>query len=171
MNGIRFEVTCAPMTVQAQQVLESAPYMDCAGWRAHILHINTAYPLEFVLQRTIDGVIGVAGVTGGLHWHSVVLKVCGRNVVGIVDVEALAVARHGVAGNTKLSLFGTLDVCGHASADAEKRQNEEGNEDKNFLSRANRPDGANEEEHRQDDGEDDESDQDFRRSEHETSRL
>ena len=62
------------------------------------------YPLEFVLQWAVDSVIGVAGVTSGLHRDSVVLEVRGGNVLRIVDVEALPVWRHRMAGNAEASL-------------------------------------------------------------------
>src|SRR6202167_5811977 len=77
------------------------PPLIWVGWRAHVLQINAGYTLELVLQRAVDGVVSVAGITGHVRRHAVVLKMLRRNVVRIVHVQTFSVVFHAVAGNAE----------------------------------------------------------------------
>jgi len=99
MHWILFEITSAQVAVQTLGVFESALYSDRCRIRrcADELDINPPQPLHLVVQRTVDAVIRMARVASHVRWYSVVLEVLGRNMTGVVNVEALAVRNHDMA--------------------------------------------------------------------------
>ena len=103
----------ARMAVQALQVAVLAIQMDCFGRCTYILHIKIAKSLELVLQRAVHGVVGVAGITGLVRWHEVVLKMLRRDITRIQHLQALSVSFHTVARNAVCRRLGTLHVEGH----------------------------------------------------------
>ena len=66
----------------------------------------------------------------------------GRNVAGIVHVEALAEIVHHVAGEAELRALGALHVLGKAQRDGEHRRDEQGDERQNLSAARPREFGA-----------------------------
>ena len=77
---------------------------------AEVLNINMSYPPEFRSHTAVKHVIGVAGVTGFVHRNTMILKMGGCDIVLIVNIKALAVRFHDVAGQTECSLLGFFEV-------------------------------------------------------------
>ena len=120
-NGIVAKSAGARVAVQALQVAVPAAYMKDFGRGTDILHVNVLQAPELVLQRPVGGVVGVAGITGFVRRHEVILKVLRGDIARIRDVQALPVAF--VARNAKSRLFRPLDLSGHAAADAQDGKN------------------------------------------------
>src|ERR1700728_1960127 len=120
MHGVLAEITSAQVAVQTLGVFESALYSDRCRIRrcAHEWEIDPPQPLHLVVQRTVDTVIRMARVTSHVRRYPVVLEVLRWNVTGVIDVEALPIRNHDVAGNAELRLFRALNVCVHPSHDA-----------------------------------------------------
>lgn len=78
----------------------------------------------------------MAGVTGVITGHEVVLKVSSRDEAGIVDVKALTIVRHGVvAGKAEARAFGAVHKLGISRPACEDGKNEEGDKSQNLASR------------------------------------
>src|ERR1700747_743496 len=98
MNVLFFKSASATVALQALGVLESAGDGYRVRWRAHVLLIEAGEARELVFHRPINCVVGMAGVTGRLYRHAVVLKMLSGKMTGIICVETLSVWLHGVAG-------------------------------------------------------------------------
>ena len=148
MYGVVLEIARAGVAVQALVVLESARNADRGRirWRAHVLHVDALQSLHLVLQRTVDGIVRVAGVAGHVRRHAVILKVLRGQMAGIIHVQASSVGNHYMARNAELSLLGTLDVRVHSAHDAQGRKHAQTDERQDFPAggvRQRRPDQKN----------------------------
>ena len=118
MDGIFFEAAGAQVAVQTLVIVVTACDTNWIGRLADVLHVNPRHAAKLIFQRTVNRVIGVAGVTGHVRRNSVILKMRGGDVAGIIDVQASSIRHHGVAGRTELSLLGALDLRVHPSHEA-----------------------------------------------------
>lgn len=154
VNGILLKTASARMTMQALSILESAGNCDRIGGLTDILHIDSRQTCKLVFQRPINSVVGMARMTSHVRRDPVVLKMLGRNVLGIVNIEALPVRDHRVAGNAKFCLFGTLHMSVHACHYAHSRQHTQSNEGQHLPCRTGRQGGTNQEDRSQHDTQD-----------------
>lgn len=134
VDGVFLKGPGTSVAVQALRVLEATRDGDRVRRRADVLHVNASQALELVLERAIDRVVGVAGITGHVRRHSMVLEMLRRNVCGIVQVKALSIVFHGVARDAEFGLFGALHVCVHPAHDAKSRKSTQPNEGHNLPS-------------------------------------
>ena len=146
VSGIVAKSAGARMAVQALQVAVPAAYANDFGRRTDILHIDVLQAPELVLQRPKSGVVGVAGITGFVRRHEVILKVLRRDIARICYVQAFSVGHHAVARNARTRLFGTLLMNGPARADAQYRKNAQAHKSKN-LARNSPGDGGAHQKH------------------------
>jgi len=86
----------------------------------------------------------VAGKTGPVGRHKVVLEMVCRDVIGIQQVETFALQF--VARNAESGLLGTLVLKGHASTNAQRRKNAQTYKGEN-LARGSRSDRGTHEKH------------------------
>src|SRR6202044_583094 len=113
------------VAVQALSVFESARYPNGRriGRLGHVLQIDSLEAAHFVVQWTIEGVVRMAGVASHVGRDSMILKVLGGNVIGIVDVETLPVGNHDVTGRAELRRFGSLYMGVHSTDQAQSWEN------------------------------------------------
>src|SRR6185437_14151112 len=86
VGGIFLELASAGVTVQAGLVIEGLVEVDGFHGGAEVLHPDVMEPLELSLQGAELRVVGVAGVTGGIGGHEMVLEVDGGNIASIGDI-------------------------------------------------------------------------------------
>jgi hypothetical protein len=87
---------------------------------------------ELRAKRAEHGVIRVAGVAGFVRWHPVILKMrCGK-IRRVIDVQALSVRVHNVAGKAKRRALGAFHFIFHAGHKRKKRKKEKHAERKNL---------------------------------------
>ena len=132
--GILLETAGAKVAMQALSVLVSSRYPDACriGRCPHILHINARYTLELVFHRAVDGVVSMARITRHVRRHSVILKVLGGYIFGIVDIEALSIRCHHMTGNAEFRLFGALHMDVHSAHNTKRRKHAQANESQDF---------------------------------------
>ena len=129
VHRIFLEAAGTRVAVQALGVFESARYADGRriGRLGHVLQIDSLETTHFVVQRTIEGVVRMAGVAGHVRWDSVVLKMLGGNVIGVVNVETLPVRNHDVTGRAELRRFRSLYMSVHPADEAQSREHTQAN--------------------------------------------
>ena len=100
MTGLFVKGAHARMAMQALAIVERAVELDLGGlWDfPEILYINVAQPAKFGMERAEHGVIRMARVARMIAGNEIVLKMLGRNVTGIIHVQAAAKIVHNVAG-------------------------------------------------------------------------
>ena len=94
---IVFEGPGAGMTVQASRIVEWLIETYRIHRRAQVLHIDVFQPVQLHANGSVHRVIGVARVAGFVGWNSVILEMCGGNVICVIDVETLSPRLHDVA--------------------------------------------------------------------------
>lgn len=73
-----------------------------------ILHINGAQSTKFGMDRAAQGVVRMAGIARLITGNEIVLKMPGRDVTRVINVEAAAEIVHNLAGEAELRARGSL---------------------------------------------------------------
>ncbi len=73
-----------------------------------ILHINVAQSTKFGMDRAEQGVVRMAGIASPITGNEIVLKMPGRDVTRVINVEAAAEIVHNLAGEAELRARGSL---------------------------------------------------------------
>jgi hypothetical protein len=126
MNGIRFEVSSAAMVAQALVVVKAARNGNVRRGRTDVLHVDACHALQLVLQRALNCLVGMAGVTRSLRRYAVILKVLVGQILRIIDLQTLPVIFLGMTGNAELGLFRALHVREHSRSDAKRWEDAQG---------------------------------------------
>lgn len=84
-----FECSRGEMAVEALTIIVWRIEIDLVGLRNHseIFDINVMQASKFCMKGTEQSVVRMAGVTGVVSGHEVVLKVAGGNEGGIVHIK------------------------------------------------------------------------------------
>jgi hypothetical protein len=99
-----------------------------------VVDIEVSQAADLGIHVAEHGVVGVTRITGAVTRNSVVLKVTGRNITRIIDVQALSIRLHDVARETKLGRFGMFEMDVSAEACRYDGEDEKGDERKYFPS-------------------------------------
>jgi len=112
--GLFFKNPHSRMTVQALAIVEGSVEFYIRGrWGLpEILHVKVAQAAKFRMHSAEHRVIGMAGITGAIARDQIVLKMPGRYVAGIIDMQALPEVMHHVAGKAELRTLGAFHVLG-----------------------------------------------------------
>src|SRR5215467_8645399 len=94
-------------------------------WRAEIVDVNVPQTVQLRFKGAEYRIVGVARVAGLLGRDAMVLKMCGSQIGGIVNVEALSVRFHNVAGQAKLGALGSLHLACGAHTETKNGQKKE----------------------------------------------
>jgi hypothetical protein len=73
-----------------------------------ILHINVAQSTKFGMDRAEQGVVRMAGIASLITGNEIVLKMPGRDVTRVINVEAAAEIVDNLAGEAELRARGSL---------------------------------------------------------------
>ena len=93
MPGPLFESPRAQMAVKTLAIVIGFVQLNLIGLRyvPEILDRQMANSAQLGCYCAEHRVVGVAGITGMIAWHQIILKVPRGEVTGIVDVKAAAV--------------------------------------------------------------------------------
>jgi len=135
MRGALLEGTRAEMAVEALAIVEWLVqfYVFGTRFRSKIVNIEMMEAAELGFKRSEHRVVRVAGVTGLVRGDAMILKVGGGKIGRVVDVKALAVGFHDVAGETKGGALRTFHLAVHARHEAKERKKEEHAESENLA--------------------------------------
>src|SRR4029077_16901596 len=91
---------------------------------------------ELRSERSKHGVVRVAGVAGFVRGHAVILEVRGRKIRCVIDVQALSVGVHDMAGEAERGALGAFHFIVHSGQERKERKKEKHAERKNLSSTA-----------------------------------
>src|ERR1700692_719271 len=135
MLRLFFKDTHSGVTVEALAIVEGRVELDVSRlWDlSEVLHINVAQATKLCVDRTEQGVVRMAGIAGMIAGNEIVLKVPGRDVTRVIDVEAAAEIGHHVAGKAELRARGSLHVFRVAQSNTHYWQNKERHKGQNLA--------------------------------------
>lgn len=137
MDRILIERASTSVTVQAFAIVVRSVQFDvCWLWRIpKILNKDVLEPSEFGTQAAVQAVVGMAGVARLIGWHSMILKMCGRDIRRVVHIETSSISFHDVAGDAEFRLLRALDMSRGSHRATEHRQYAKGCKSQNLPRR------------------------------------
>src|SRR5215813_11798757 len=124
------EIACAQVTMETFAVVKGLVKLDRLMRFAEVLSIDMVEPSKLGLYAAgVQRVIGVAGVTGLVGRHTMILVMRRRNVGRVVNVQAFPVRLHDVTAQAKRRGFGPLHVAvkpQYTGEDGQDKQAQEG---------------------------------------------
>src|SRR5579862_8330254 len=110
------------VAMQAFAIVKRLVEMNGLHRLADVVYPDVVQSIELRGNRAVHRIVGVAGVTGLVGGHAMILKMRGGQVCGIVDVKATAPRLHNVAGKAETGLFGPLEMFGGSPSRAKTGQ-------------------------------------------------
>ena len=144
MLRLFFKGAHSRVAVETLAVVEGCVELDVSRlWHLpDVLHINVAQSAKFGVGSTEHGVVRMAGIAGMIARNEIVLKMLGRDVTRVVDVEAAAEIVHNVAGEAELRAGGALHVFRVTQSNRHCGQNEKRRKGQNLAASLSREFGA-----------------------------
>jgi len=135
-----FEGSRPGVAIQAFAVLERLIEGKLRGRRCQIIHVDVFQPAHLAREVAEHRVMRMTAEAGTLFGDTVVLKMGGGKISGIVSVKAFAVGLHNVARQTELGGFRILQMDRSTENSRDDGQDKKGDE-REHLAALSRRDG------------------------------